>query len=398
MLEKNEKIRNVAISSYFLILISWALLFNKQNPNTQNEFVRSHIRTAFLIHSMMFFTYIVFITKWYFNFAQFFSFNSNQIIAIILFIWLFIALLFWMYKAFKWENISIKDYSLKRKNKIVNLEENVKITEKWIFSIILTHIPFIWFLNAWKIKKGSFLNILKLNTYLTLFLIILFIFWTNSTANFIILSYIIFVVLTAIMLIINKTFIKIDLSFLPSFREMSDYIKIYFLYFKNYFSKNFKDFKIIKAEFLEQKLINNKKELDILEKKPELKLNKKLIYFPILNLIFLFFFKTKYKTHIINGLILTFILIIFLIIDFTKYFYLDSNYYLFIIFWIFYGIWNLNILNYKFPFLYDIYEGNIFIINKIKKFFWILKEKHNEKNEVSLKIWEEKIVSEKEKI
>jgi hypothetical protein len=140
------------------------------------------------------------------------------------------------------------------------------------------------------------------------------------------------------MLIINKTFLKIDLSFLPSFKEIMDYIKIYFLYFKNYFSKKFKDFKIIKREFLEQTLISDKKELDILEKKSELKINKKLIYFPILNLIFLFFLKTKYKTHIINGLILTFILIIFLFLDFTKYFYLDKNYYLFIIFGIFYGI------------------------------------------------------------
>ncbi len=391
MLEKNEKIKNIAISSYLLILISWALLLNKDNPNTKNSFVKSHIKIAFLIHILMLLTYILFITKWYFNFYQFFNFNSNQIIATVLFIWLFASLLFWMYKAFLWEEIEIKSFTQKRKNKIVNLEEDIKITEKWIFSIILTYIPFIWFLNAWRIRKGSFLNILKFNTYITLFLIILYIFWANSSANFIILAYIIFVVFTAIMLIINKTFIKIDLSFLPSFGEISDYIKIFFIYLKNYFWNNFKTINIVKREFIEKKLIIEKQENDNLENIEKSnnfldKINKKIIYFPIINLIFLFFLKTKYKTHIINGLFLTLFTIIFIFLDLNKKFYLDSNYYLFIIFWIFYWIWNLNIINYKFPFFYDIYETIIFVKNKIKKLFWKVKEKHNEEHEINLKV------------
>ena len=86
MLEKNEKIKNLAISSYFLILVSGLLFLNKDNSKLQNTFVKSHTKVAFLIHSFMLLTYIIFISKGYFNFYQIFSFSSNQIIATVLFI------------------------------------------------------------------------------------------------------------------------------------------------------------------------------------------------------------------------------------------------------------------------------------------------------------------------
>jgi hypothetical protein len=58
----------------------------------------------------------------------------------------------------------------------------------------------------------------------------------------------------------------------------------------------------------------NEEEKELILKK-ELKLPKFLIYIPIINLIFLFFKNTKYRFHIINGLIITLILIITIILS-----------------------------------------------------------------------------------
>ncbi len=380
-IEKNTQLKNIAISSYFLILISWLMLLIKKNPNFSNKFVKSHIKVAFLLHLLIFSVIIIFLFYWNFNFFSFYNFNSNQIISSILLFFLFLALLYWMYKAYLWENMNIKEFNIKnKKNKIVNLQDNIKITEKWIFSIILTYIPFLGFLLSWKIKSGSFLNILKFNTYFTIFLIIIYIFWKNSTWNFLVLAYTIFIVLTWIMLVINRTFIKINLSKIPSFSEINDYLKIFFNYIINFFKNNFLEFSKVKKIYFEKKEKKEILELEKLNKNKDLQIYKKLIYFPILNFIFIFFINTKYKNHIINWILLSILTIIFYFFNFNKY------YYLFIIMWIFYWIWNLKNINYKFPFLYNFYElfKNIFI--KFNNLIKIFKQKKSEVKKETFKV------------
>ena len=69
-MEKNKKIIANAVSAYFMIFISLSFLFNKNNKYLNNDFVKSHTKTAFIIHIMFLFTYVVFVS---FDFGKEFS-------------------------------------------------------------------------------------------------------------------------------------------------------------------------------------------------------------------------------------------------------------------------------------------------------------------------------------
>jgi hypothetical protein len=65
---EKEEIRSIsevskknAQSAYFMIFISLMFLFNKHNPHLNNDFVKSHTKTAFFIHILLLIIYIVFI-------------------------------------------------------------------------------------------------------------------------------------------------------------------------------------------------------------------------------------------------------------------------------------------------------------------------------------------------
>jgi len=61
-----------------------------------------------------------------------------------------------------------------------------------------------------------------------------------------------------------------------------------------------------------------KQDLKYLLETPDLKLNKNIIYIPILNFIFLFQKENKYSIHIRNSIIISIILIIILILNITS--------------------------------------------------------------------------------
>jgi hypothetical protein len=95
-------------------------------------------------------------------------------------------------------------------------------------------------------------------------------------------------------------------------------------YLRNYFNDNkFKQFSVLKNEEYEIIKEIEKKDLEFINIKKELRPAKFLIYIPFLNLIFIFFRNTKYLFHIINGLIITFIITLCIIIS---YFININNY------------------------------------------------------------------------
>jgi hypothetical protein len=57
----NPKVKANAISAYLLVFVSFLFLFNKTNKYINNDFVRSHTKTAFFIHLMLLLVYIIFI-------------------------------------------------------------------------------------------------------------------------------------------------------------------------------------------------------------------------------------------------------------------------------------------------------------------------------------------------
>jgi hypothetical protein len=56
-----EKVKANAVSSYLLLFVSSAFLFNKNDPYLNNSFVKSHTKVALLIHLAIAITAIIFL-------------------------------------------------------------------------------------------------------------------------------------------------------------------------------------------------------------------------------------------------------------------------------------------------------------------------------------------------
>jgi uncharacterized membrane protein len=57
----DSKIKANALTAYLLVFISFLFLFNKTNKYINNDFVKGHTKTAFLIHIMLVLVYVIFI-------------------------------------------------------------------------------------------------------------------------------------------------------------------------------------------------------------------------------------------------------------------------------------------------------------------------------------------------
>lgn len=356
----NKKIINNAISAYFWLW--FLLLLPSKKENLNHPFVKKHAFTALFIHILMFLNYLIFISFSLFSWIFIFWFNLNHIIASITFIWLFWWLLYGVSKANSWSDFSINDMSnITKANKIIEIKSS-NLNEAWILTIILSLIPFIWFYI--KAKFSSYKSVViennaKLNLIITLIICLFFSFWYENLWLLFWLFYLIFIWFYSILLIKKQSLLSLNLSKIPTFNEIYIYFLSIINYLKNYFSaKKFvwiKEILKIKQDEIEKTFQENKEKL---EKLKDSKINIFLSYIPYLNLICLFQINSKNKFHIINGLIITILSIILVIL---KY----NNFQIFLVFLIFFGIWYSKKIEYKFPFLFDIYEICAFIFSKI---------------------------------
>lgn len=377
----NKKIINNAISTYLWL---WALLLlPSKKENINNPFVKKHAKTAVFIHILMLINYIVFISFSFLWRFSFYWFYLNHVLASIIFIWLFWWILYWIKKAYSWDDFSISDMSnMTKTDKIVEIK-NSDLNEEWVLTIILSLIPFLWFVIKWKFtnyKSPIIENNIKLNLIITFIISLLFAIWDENLGLFFWLFYLIFIWFYSILIISRQNIISLNLNKIPTFWEIYLYFLSIYEYLKNYFTnKKFISLnELIKNKKLEIET-KEEQEKEVLNNLKEEKLNSFLAYIPYLNIIKLIDIKSKNKNHIINWLILTFLSIILVLL---KY----NNYQIFIVFLIFFGIWYLKNPNYKFPFLFDIYQVFANIFNKF--FSWSKKaiELQKEVQEVSFKI------------
>jgi len=388
----NQKSKNNAISAYLMILISGMFLLNKNNKNINNSFVRSHTKVAFLIHISFLINFIIFSN---YDFLKDFSilwYSINYIISSSIFILLLIVMLFAIYKASQWKSFKIWDFlSIWHRKKIIDINWDKKLDEKDKLTLILAHIPFIWYIVSWKYYKNIHLkNIVSFNLLISFIISIIYILWYNNLSLFLLLPYIVFTVYSSINIITTNTIIWINIDFISMPENKINNLKAILKYIKNYFSKN-EFIGIIELKEIEKKK-REKIELDntnLLKKLNSIKIPKLVIYIPILNLITLFFKNTKEKFHIINWLIITLIFIILLILSY--YNIINSKLILLLLFPIFFWIWYIESrIAYKMPFIYDIFN----IINNIKKLFIKSNNKINEikseTHEENIKVWENK--------
>ena len=391
-----EKIRNNAIISYFLIFINITFLLNKDKININNNFVKNHTKTAILIHIGFLINTIVFAYFWLGLNIKFLGYSISDIITIGIYLILFWLMIMWIYKAYSLKTFKIGE-KLNYGNNNLNKNNFLEFSSEWTFSekdkltIILSRVPFIWFIIYPKYKKNKLIeNATKLNLIFSIIFISLYVFWNPNLATLLLLSYIIFTVFSAILLFSQNEIININLNRIPTTSLLLNIIKTNVTYFFNYIS-NKKDF-ISFAEILKTKIHIDKKNNDLLKKeldiKDNFKLNNSIIYIPLINFITLFNLNTKQKIHIINWILISIILIIILVLNYI--YYIDINYLLFLLFPIFFGLWHLkaNIMNYKIPLIFDIFNIFLLIKNKISNIFKKVKKIKNTDKEITLKVWE----------
>ena len=377
----DEKTAGNALSAYFLIFISWLFLFNKTNKYINNDFVKAHVLSSWIIHLCFIITYIIFINFSLFSWINFYGFWLNHIIAQWLFLWLFGLLVIWMYKAHNKKLFFAMDViSIIKKDKLIDINNDNTFDEKDKLTIILAYIPFLWFYNYPKYKTNSLIkNITKLNLIVSLILLLLYINLHYNLSNLILLFYSIYVVFIWINLFVQNNIININLSKLPTINKLNILIKSTLTYLKNYFKENskFKNFNNILNEKTNNYKLEEENETQELQKLKNTKLPKFLIYIPFINLVFLFSRKTAQKNHIANWLIITLILSIILTLDILNYY--NTTIYILFIIPIIYWIWySQTKLSYKMPFVYEIYEF-------LKKIIWIFLFRSKEINKIRKK-------------
>jgi len=377
---------NAAISYMFL---GELFLLAKNNPNFSNAFVRNHSKNATKIHFSflaIILVYKFFIDTFLYINVPIINISLDRIIETILYSIFTIVLIRWAYKAYYWkeaEEIKIrKDYLQVGTQE---LDNNISETQKMLY--ITSYIPFIGLIT------GNESNINKYWAKIWWIFSVIFIFLivtSHSDIAFILsLLYIIFVVFAWVIMltqekIVFSTFVHnmYDLKTLyAKWRTLVVYIfeSILIIFWRNK-ELNFSEiyWRIIARDEKYDNLANNYLTDD------KLIFGNKIIFIPILNLIYLPTFltkkKSKYIIAIIQWLIISVISIIFRHFDYSTY----SSILLFPIF-----LWLANVNNnpfYRIPIIYEIYEITdkltFGIFSKIK----FLREKKNEVQEVSFKI------------
>jgi len=390
----HQKSVNNAISAYLMLFISWLFIFNKKNEYINNDFVKSHTKIAFLIHISFLINYIVFISFSFLKNIQipFINSNLNYILASVLFTILFIMLLYGIYKSSKRETFKISEiWNIWKTEQILDINWDWIVNEKDKLTLILSYIPFIWYIIQWEhYKEKNIKNIIKLNLYISIILSLIYISDNKNIVLLFWLFYIIFAVFSSINIIVREKIIGLNLSFIPSPTEIIIYFKAFIKYLSNYFrKKEFINLSKISKIYLENSKSEEIKNQELLKKLPSTKLNNLLIYVPFINLISIFFRKSNKKIHIINWVMITIFFILFIILDY--YNYISNSSYILLIFPIFFWYWYINSRPaYKIPIIYDLFE----IINSIKNIFTktkkTIKEKQAEVHSETIKVWENK--------
>lgn len=380
----NQKIINNAVSAYLMLFISWMLLLNKTNPYINNDFVKNHTRSSIVIHIMIILNTLIFLFyKLFWNIVLFW-FNLNIIIANIIFFLIWIIFINWIYHAILWKEFKIWNFIQKTKWISLDINNDNNFDEKDKLNVLLSHIPFIWFIVWSKINNEKIENIIKLNLFISVIICLIYILWYNNITSIFVLFYIIFIVFSWVDLYSRDEIISINLPyyFLPRWKIILQ--KVLFKYFLNYFKWDFKNFEELKIKQFDKYNEIKKIDLEYLNNKENLKLSKNLIYIPILNFIFLFQNENKYSIHIRNWIIISILVIILIILNLTMI--ISSKWLILILFPICFWLWKLNDITYRMPYIYEIYRSYKYILHFFYKSKKQIKEKSNEVKELNLKV------------
>lgn len=377
----NKKIINNAISAYFWL--GALLLFPSKKENINHPFVKKHAKTALFIHILMLLNYLIFISYSFLWWISFLGFYLNHVSASVFSLWLFGWLLYGAYKASIGDDFSIKEMSDMTKTSTIVQIKNSNLNEQWIMTIILSLIPFIGFIlkgRFYNYKSPIIENNIKINVLITFIISLVFVGWYENIWFLFLLIYLIFIGFYSLLLIGKQNIISFDFGKIPTIEECAFALIAFVKYIKNYFWNN--SFIAIKDIIKNEKIIQNtlfEKDKAFLTWLKDEKLNKIMAYIPYLNLLALIDINTKNRNHIINGFLISIFSVVFFLLGRVEY-------HIFLLFFIFFGIWYTKKREYRFPFLFTLSYWVVWIFEKIfsgsKKAIKLQKES----NEISFEV------------
>ncbi len=355
----NQKVIWNAVSAYFLVLVSLTFLFSKK-PYLDHDFVKSHVKSAFVLHALLWIIWFV-MSYGFFGWITVLTYSVNTIITALLMLIVFSWILFGMYKAHKWETVTLWEMfhhaSSGKKYITKNKSENIQESEAII--MILSHIPFIGYI-VWTRNKDvpHMRDVLQLNFIVTLLATCMLIFGYLTLANIIMLAYIIWSVAQWISLITQWTIVSFGLEVFPTVEEKYILQKTTIRYVLNTLNKKvFVPFTHIKEQKTLQRIAD--------EKASEMSM------------------KSPYTYVVKNCLIL-----ILLFIACVFYFGWDSPVLILFLFPLSYLIGHSERKAYKMPYIYDIYAAIANTLRGIKHIFSRAKTLKNTTKSESIKIWD----------
>lgn len=385
-METHRKIIGNAMISYFLLFVCIFLFLNKENKYINNDFVKSHTKTAFFIHILFLFVYILFVSLDLGRGVSFLDFSLNTIIASGLFIGLFWLLMYGMYQAHKWEYFTLWDVLVLTKTKnIVAHEASEEMSEKDTLEIILSYIPFIWFFTFGRnITSPRLSDIVQLNLIVSVIIALLYISGANNLGIFITLLYIVFVVYCIITLVSKSGVVSVSMKHVPTPTEK--YIWATTLIAYAWSSISGKTPGILQNTYTAKKIAYYEAEK---QRQEEQKTKKKfplplaMIYIPVINIFSLIFVNTQYKYHIISNSILS-------IFAIGSWFVLEEKTLvpLMILFPTCFAAGYYKRIGYQIPFVYDIYKVFAYIGYKITHIFSKGRAIQKTRTNVTLEVWE----------
>lgn len=365
----HQKTTANAISAYLMLFISITFLLNRDNPHLHNDFVKWHTKKAFCIHILFLIVYVLFVQFKLLGNIDFSGISANYIWATTLFLGVLLQLIYGIYSAYKWVSASdISIFSVSTKN-LLDVNNDSKFSEQDKITLILSLIPLIGFIQYPKYKSNTIIeNNTKLSMLFMAILLWLHIFWHPNIANIWILIYVIYVCFTAVQLLSINKVSYLHLEKVPNLTDIRNHIYTLFLYFKNYLSGNFKEYKNLEAQIQTNNLTNKKKTDTEIKKLPDFPLPKYFIYIPVINLISIKSINSKYREHIKNGIGITIICAALATLSYI--WYLDISYILFMLFPICFWIWYIHTdISYKMPFISDMYHLVSTVFKKLFSIF-----------------------------
>lgn len=311
-----KKIRWNAMASYGLVFASLAFLISK-DPKLNHPFVKSHTKVAFVLHCILLF--ILFIMSYPFlRTIKIYTLTLNDIITAILWLIIFWGIAYGASKAYKWETVTLWDmlHKVTKKEWFASTSKYQAQSEYDTSLLILGHIPFIWYVFSAQNKENVFLRDIALfNLIITVFCLILVFFGFVNIAAIFFLLYIIWSFFVSVRLIYSQELTRIDISFIPTPSEGYILLQAIWVYIKNMFDKNtFVELSTLKKRYEQARILKEEKNEAILLKKSIFQYSPTIISIPFINIISIFYNDTQEKLRILNGIILSIVLVWILVL------------------------------------------------------------------------------------